>query len=216
MNNLLITYESSNPFVVINSQTLQQKQQFHQEVSLMYYLSQKYPYFAKIYAYEESSQIIILKYYKHGPLEKWLRRKPRSKHQIMNVILCFTRGVAAMHKENIAHCDLKPDNVLIDHDDKKQPIAVLIDLGISKILNQNNLAVKQFKAANIRGFSPSYAAPEAIQVFKEQDTRAPAIVRASDIYSLACIYYRILSKRPPWLPQNTTQVPDQGSSEKIF
>lgn len=140
-----------------------------------------------------------MKYYTRSSLEVWLQsNQPR--RDVLCVICDVANGITAMHREEFVHCDLKPDNILIDFDSKRKRLAGIIsDLGISKItLNQQKLAVKEFKPINIRGMSVSYAAPETIASFREIDKRSAEALKAGDVYSFSCILYRCVNMQIPW------------------
>lgn len=117
----------------------------------------------------------------------------------MHIFKTVAQGVQAMHDENVAHCDLKPENIPIEIDENQWPVGILTDLGISRILNQKQqLDVKEFSIVNIRGLSIVYASPEAIKAFRIIESRGPPVIKAGDIYSLNCILFRVLMKHAPW------------------
>lgn len=175
--------------------------QFHQELSLCCFLSQKYPfYFAKLYAYDDILKTQIIKYYNEGSLEKWISVK-RNKLEIVSILLDVARGVAAMHLEDIVHCDLKPENILIDYKSKESKyVGVIADFGIAKILKKHELNVKEFKPIDIRGLSVKYAAPESFLYLRDRTVRIPdgETLKASDVYSYSCILYRCVCSTIPW------------------
>jgi len=85
-----------------------------------------------------------------------------------------------LHRAGMAHCDLKPSNILIDANRR----AVLIDLGAGCFLGARDKAEPQFNG------SPLYASPEQIM------GRAPD--GRSDIYSLCCTLYEVIFGHPPF------------------
>ncbi|MFB3110397.1 MAG: protein kinase, partial [Gemmatimonadales bacterium] len=99
----------------------------------------------------------------------------------------IAKGVAAAldyaHRQGVIHRDIKPENILI-HDG--QP--VVADFGIA-------LAVSQAGGTRITetGLSlgtPHYMSPEQATADRELDAR-------SDVYSLACVTYEMLTGDPP-------------------
>jgi serine/threonine protein kinase len=109
-------------------------------------------------------------------------------------------AVQFMHHENVAHCDLKSANILLDLDPGKYTIiAVLADFGIARILDKNSIKVEAFEAAHVNGVSMAYAAPEAIKRYRH---KAPSdnleLLKASDVYSLSIILCELLCRGNAW------------------
>lgn len=82
-----------------------------------------------------------------------------------------------VHRQNIIHLDIKPENILLDANDR----AVLIDFGIS-------VSVKDGKTPTVLGAeTPHYSPPE--QATKKN------LSFATDIYALGCTFYTFLTKK---------------------
>lgn len=90
------------------------------------------------------------------------------------------QGLASMHRAGMAHCDLKPSNILIDQSRR----AILIDLGAGCFPGVRDGSESHFNG------SPLYASPEQIM------GRAPD--GRSDIYSLCCTLYELIFGQPPF------------------
>ncbi len=86
------------------------------------------------------------------------------------------------HARGIVHCDVKPQNVLIDRSGKPY----LTDFGLSRA-RQDPLGGGQAQAL---GLTPFYASPE-------QNQGKPADVR-SDVYSLAVVLYEMCTGAAPF------------------
>jgi serine/threonine protein kinase len=104
-----------------------------------------------------------------------------------------------MHKEGVAHCDLKPGNVLLEIDANGKLNTVLSDFGIARILNPREIQVEAFEVANVDGVSISFAAPEAIARFRSRVAEIDTdIYKGGDVYSLSIIVYEMLKRDFAW------------------
>jgi eukaryotic-like serine/threonine-protein kinase len=61
-------------------------------------------------------------------LGRWLRSRPRSWREIVEVFLQAGRGLAAAHRAGLVHRDFKPDNVLVDDEGN----ARVVDFGLAR------------------------------------------------------------------------------------
>ena len=74
-------------------------------------------------------------YYKNGYLNQMLDYKNLTVREIIKYSLDFLSAIYYMHDNNIIHCDIKPNNILIN--DKNQ--AILSDFGSAIRLDINGL-----------------------------------------------------------------------------
>ena len=98
------------------------------------------------------------------------------------VNICHGMIYASNKKKGIVHCDLKPDNILVDF----RMCAKITDFGLSKIAS----SIKQFDKSNVCG-SSLYMSPEQ-WLNKNIDHR-------TDIYATGCILIELLEGRPPFI-----------------
>lgn len=119
-------------------------------------------------------------------LEQWLRRStsPMDVSQALDILNDVCLGVSAIHDAGAVHRDLKPSNILLD----PQMRSRVADFGVStrKEGNERSGAVG----------TPGYMPPEVVLAAApgEHKTAVPQ----SDVYSLACIAYELLTDVHPF------------------
>jgi serine/threonine protein kinase len=109
----------------------------------------------------------------------------------------IAEAVRFIHSKNIAHRDLKPDNVLID----KQFNAKLADFGLCHIAAAGQLLRTPCG-------SPLYAPPE---ILATQDYDG----KAADIWSLGIMLYTMVTGTLPWSTENQVELFRQISQADI-
>ena len=100
------------------------------------------------------------------------------------------QALSFLHRKNIVHRDVAPDNLMLTHDEDGNPLIKLIDLGIAKAVDDNRgLTV----AGTFLG-KLSYASPEQFGALEPGE----ALDGRSDIYSLGVVFYELLTGVRPF------------------
>jgi hypothetical protein len=109
----------------------------------------------------------------------------------------LARGMAealeAAHVKGIVHRDLKPENIFVQ---AQPPDSVkLVDFGIAKLAGDFRAGqVHQTRSGAIMG-TPLYMSPEQCRDSANLDSR-------TDLYSLGCVLFEMLTGRPPFTHAN--------------
>ncbi len=99
-------------------------------------------------------------------------------------------GLAHAHEKHLIHRDIKPANLLVD----RNQTVKLLDLGLAKLTEDDQTSLTLAHDENVLG-TADYLAPEQALNSHGADER-------SDIYSLGCTLYYLLTGRPPF-PEGT-------------
>lgn len=171
---------------------------FDQEISLMHYLG-RHENIVGLLGWCDEPLAMLMRYYPLGSLDKVLaKRMPATKSVILKFSLDISRGVNFMHQKGVAHCDLKPPNVLVDKKQNGQMFCALTDFGISQMFSENASLVHAFKVANLNGVSIAYAAPEVLYRFRNKINPTKEEAFAGDVYSVAVILCDLLKSKQSW------------------
>ncbi len=124
--------------------------------------------------------------YVNGPtLREWMNDNPRpAPAKVRDLVRQIAAGLRALHRLEMVHQDLKPENIVIDQDGTVK----IIDLGAVRIRGIEQIDVP-WDSDGCLG-TESYAAPECL----EGDRATPA----SDRYSLGVIAYELLTGQLPY------------------
>jgi len=95
------------------------------------------------------------------------------------------RALQAAHRAGVVHRDLKPANVLLEGDEVR-----LADFGIARLLEEAESGIGLTGTGAVVG-TPAYMSPEQARGERSLDAR-------SDLYSLGCLLYRLLTGAPPF------------------
>ena len=109
-------------------------------------------------------------------LKKTNFKDDQNEVKIFNMIRMILEALSYLASKNIMHRDLKPDNILVDKNDKIK----IVDFGLATFVNINEYIFKKCG-------TPGYIAPE---VFK-YDAKNPATFydEKCDVFSAGCILY---------------------------
>jgi len=95
-----------------------------------------------------------------------------------------------LHRKNVVHRDVAPDNLMLTHDDDGHPQVKLIDLGIAKPLDRTiNLTSTGVFLGKLK-----YSSPEQLGGLAEGET----LDGRSDLYSLGVALYELLTGQLPF------------------
>ncbi len=174
---------------------------FLQEVSIMELLKSNIN-IATILGYSQSPPTIVMKFYHYGSLYHYVMstKIKTSKRIVVYYALDIARGLKFMHSKGLVHADIKSMNVLIDYNEELQrPVCVITDFGITQVIGNNNLLVHAYVPVRIKGFSPVYAAPEAIARYRDiTSSMTPENIEMMyfyDVYSYAIVFFELLCRK---------------------
>lgn len=129
---------------------------------------------------------LALEYIDGPDLEKVIRKKGRvSVERSIEIIRQIARALDHAHGLGIVHRDIKPSNILL----RRDGTATLTDLGLARAIDES--AASGITRAGFTVGTVDYMAPEQARSSKSADVR-------SDLYSLGCTWFHMLTGRVPF------------------
>ncbi|MFC4818874.1 protein kinase domain-containing protein [Dokdonella ginsengisoli] len=110
-------------------------------------------------------------------LLEWCDHRTLTLPARVRLFVQIARALQFAHRNLVLHRDVKPSNILVDHDG----IPVLLDFGIAKVIDAQAPAHETRTLA----LTPAYAAPEQL--------RGEPATTASEVYQLGIVLYELTS-----------------------
>jgi eukaryotic-like serine/threonine-protein kinase len=152
-----------------------------------------HPNVCAIYDFGETPEGLIylaMEFIEGEPLTDLLEREgalsvPRASH----IFLQVADALQAAHDLGIVHRDLKPDNIMLTRRKGGDDVVKVVDFGIAKAVGGDETGQKVTKTGLVVG-TPEFMSPEQLS--------GDTLDGRSDLYSLALVFYRMLSGKLPF------------------
>lgn len=157
-----------------------------------------HPIFVKVYdlgIHEHSVPYYSMDFIKGRSLAEILDEDgPMPANEALDLFIEALDGLAYAHRNGIIHRDIKPANIMRCSDDGSASLKIL-DFGISKLIAANDKAAQGLTSAGEIFGSPFYMSPE--------QSLGESIDSRSDIYSIGCTMFEVLSGFVPFEGSNS-------------
>jgi serine/threonine protein kinase len=147
-----------------------------------------HPNVAAVFDYGETDGVVylVMEYVEGEPVTRLLERETMLQPaRAVDIAHQVAEALVAAHELGIVHRDLKPDNIIIAAGKNGRDIAKVVDFGIAKAIEEG--PGESLTRTGLVIGTPEYMSPEQL-LGDPVDAR-------SDIYSLGCILYQMLTGR---------------------
>jgi predicted Ser/Thr protein kinase len=157
----------------------------------------EHPNLVRIYDldFHEDRPFLVMEYVHGRNLEDYARDEPVTPRRAAELVAKLAAVMGVAHRHGITHCDIKPQNVLID----KLGEPRLIDFGMARLRH----AWSDIRPATWGG-TLAYMAPEQARL--EIDRIGPR----SDIFALGGVLYFLLTGQAPFSGENSDEIWDRA------
>jgi serine/threonine protein kinase len=133
--------------------------------------------------------VLVTEFIEGSPLAEVQKSAPTSVEDAVELGIEIARALRDLHRENIVHRDLKPGNVILQSLPDGSRRAVLVDLGVSRLLSpaaeENTEALTNITKTQIVLGTIGYMAPEQILDPRE-------VTASADLYGLGAMLFRMV------------------------
>lgn len=148
---------------------------------------------------DDGKYFIVMEYVDGKTLKSLIKKRGAlTLHEVIDIMMQLTSGIACAHDSYIIHRDIKPQNVLILDDG----CVKITDFGIAMALNSNELTQTNSVMGSVHYLPP------------EQANGSGATIK-SDIYSLGILMYELLTGKIPFKGENAVEIAIKQMKEQI-
>jgi serine/threonine protein kinase len=134
----------------------------------------------------EGETCIVMKLIEGSSLAKMLESRPNNRldvEEATRIVKDVLHALDYAHRHGIVHRDVKPSNILVD----RTGWVWLFDFGIAIAMGEQRRTRTGLTVGTLLYMSP------------EQITNPRSIDHRSDVYSVGCLFYELLTGRPPFV-----------------
>jgi len=142
---------------------------------------------------------MVMEYVDGDTLRALLRKGEVTTDQAVEWTEGILAAVSYSHENNIVHRDIKPGNVMVD----ESGAVKVMDFGIARALSDSSATMTQTQA--VVG-TAQYLSPE--------QARGETVDFRSDLYSVGCVLFELLTGRPPFVGDSPVAVAYQHVREE--
>lgn len=143
---------------------------------------------------ESGNPFFVMELVEGKRLDQFAREHKLTTRDRIRLVQRICRAVHHAHQQGVVHRDLKPPNILVGGT-PESPVVKVIDFGIAKVLEGNQILPASETVENRLIGTPGYMSPEQASC-GDIDARA-------DVYSLGAILFQLLCDAPPINRQDT-------------
>ncbi len=139
----------------------------------------------------------VMEYFEGKNLAELIKERGHlSVAETIQITMQIAEAIDHAHAFSVIHRDIKPSNILLSQEGDQLTVKV-VDFGIAKAMRDQQTESGQLTQTGEVFGSPAYMSPE--------QCLGDALDERSDIYSLGCVMYEMLTGKSPFVSDNPIQ-----------
>lgn len=135
---------------------------------------------------------LVMKLVSGVSLERRLAEGALANEEIIEITCQLGEALSFAHRQGVIHRDIKPSNIMLSNLDDQLLVKVL-DFGIAILRDAGTAAPENFTQVGQGRLTPAYASPE-----QAMGKRRHEIDHRTDIYSMGCVVYEMVTGKRPF------------------
>lgn len=173
-------------------------ERFHNEAKITCNLSHANIVTVREYGIAEDNPYLIMDYLDGRSIKDVIEKKEEvSEEKFLKWTLQMLDALDYAHRQGVIHRDIKPANIFLVGESNEEEIKVL-DFGIAKLIEDESKNNKGITTTGDIFGTPAYMSPE--------QCHGKHVKASSDIYSLGCVLYEMISHKPPFDGESALEV----------
>jgi len=141
---------------------------------------------------------MVMEYLRGRSLGQEIAGGPIPPKRAIYIAIQIVQGLARAHDLGVIHRDIKPDNVFLIAVKKNLDFVKLLDFGVARLAQELHITTR----GTVVG-TPEYMSPEQV--------RATDVTASTDLYSVGCVLFEMLTGRIPFQGQEAIRIVKQMS-----
>lgn len=149
----------------------------------------------------EGTTYIVMEYIAGITLERLITTQfPLPRERMIDLTLQILAALSEAHGLGILHRDLKPENIIVQQLRTHGELAVVLDFGIAKLMEEqdDDSRTNKLTTAGMVCGTPEYMSPE--------QARGRTLDARSDLYAVGVILYQMMTSRPPFESASAVEI----------
>lgn len=136
---------------------------------------------------------MVMEFLRGRTLGNEIANGPMPLNRVLHIAIQIVQGLARAHDLGVIHRDIKPENIYLVTHKHDSEFVKLLDFGVARLARDMHITTR----GTVIG-TPEYMSPEQM--------RGGEVTASTDLYSVGCVLFEMLTGRIPFSGPETTRI----------